>query len=585
MTVVCYTRLSRVSLLDLNRRVAHPLVSQPFQHDPVTTPALGLASRAAAWAALRSGPFDLLVVGGGITGAGVARDAALRGLRVALVEGDDWASGTSSRSSRLVHGGVRYLEHGHLHLVFEASRERRTLLRIAPHLVRPLRFTWPVYRGARIPRWKLRAGLLAYDALSLFRNVGPHHGASRRDILQREPSLRGEELTGGARYWDASTDDVRLTIANVVSAAESGAVALNHAIVTGFLRDDRGIISGAAVQDQVTGERVDVIARTIVNATGPWSDVTRRLDDGVTDDGVVRDAVRGSKGVHIAVPRSSVPCADALTLLHPDDGRVFFILPSPVHTIIGTTETAAEAGPAEIRANQRDVAYLLRAANHFFPDAHLTPPDVISAWAGIRPLVAHNGTTANDASREHSITTAPSGLISVSGGKLTTYRAMASEIVDTVERALGRPLTASMTGEAPLPGAGDLSHDAEVHEAHGLLPEVEMAEQLVRAYGDRWRMVWELTQREPLLGDRLDPDLPYIAAEVMWAAVAEGAWTVADVLVRRMPIAYERHDAGRALAPQVAQILGRVHGWTNATVAEAAVAFDREASRLFGVDP
>lgn len=542
-------------------------------------PALGLASRAVAWKLLMDGPFDLLIVGGGITGAGTARDAALRGLKVALVEADDWASGTSSRSSRLVHGGVRYLEHGHLHLVFEASRERRTLLRIAPHLVRPLRFTWPVYRGARIPRWKLRAGLLAYDALSLFRNVGTHRGASARAILAREHGLRADGLVGGAQYWDASTDDVRLTIANVMSAADAGAVTVNHAPVVGFLHDTTGSLRGARVRDASTGEIVEIAARVVLNATGPWSDITRRLDDGVE-----HAAVLGSKGVHIAVPRGRVPVADALTLLHPGDGRVFFILPSPVHTIVGTTETPAESGPDAVRANRRDVQYLLDAANHFFPSATLAPADVISAWAGIRPLVSHGGTSANDASREHHIARATSGLISVTGGKLTTYRAMASEITDTVERALGRTKsTLSMTGDAPLPGAGSLPQAAEARAASDVIPDAETAEQLVRAYGDRWRMVWGLCEREPLLGDRLDPELPYIAAEVLWAAVAEGAWTVADVLVRRMPIAYERQDAGRALAPQVARLLGRVHGWDDATVAAAAAAFDAEAVRLFGI--
>ncbi len=555
-------------------------MSLPFQHDPRITPALGLASRAVAWARLFEQPFDVLVVGGGITGAGVARDAALRGLRVAVLEANDWASGTSSRSSRLVHGGVRYLEHGHLHLVFEASRERRTLLQIAPHLVRPLRFTWPVYKGARIPRWKLRAGLLAYDALSLFRNVGQHRGASRREILQREPTLRADGLVGGAQYWDASTDDVRLTLANVVSASEAGAVTLNHVSVTTILHDRTDIATGVRVTDHTTGESGEVHARVIVNATGPWSDGTRRLDDGVAHAEVL-----GSKGVHISVPRDRVPCTDALTLLHPDDGRVFFILPSPVHTIVGTTETPAERGPDAIRANCRDVQYLLRAANHFFPAASLRDTDVISAWAGIRPLVAHAGTTANDASREHHIATSASGLISVTGGKLTTYRAMAAEIVDTVERALGRTKgTASLTGDAPLPGAGDLSHAAEVRAAQAVIPESETADQLVRAYGDRWRMVWGLCERDALLGDRLDPDLPYIAAEVVWAAVAEGAWTVADVLVRRMPIAYERRDAGRALAPAVAALLGRVHRWDDATVASAAAVFDEEATRLFAID-
>lgn len=519
------------------------------------------------------------MVGGGITGAGVARDAALRGLRVGIVEGDDWASGTSSRSSRLVHGGVRYLEHGHLHLVFEASRERRTLLRIAPHLVRPLRFTWPVYRGARIPRWKLRAGLLLYDALSLFRNVGPHAGRSRAEIADSEPQLRSDGLTGGAQYWDASTDDVRLTIANVIAAAEAGAAAVNHARVTAFTHED-GRVCGAVVTDGLTGQTHRIDARIVVNATGPWSDLTRRLDDGVE-----HDAVLGSKGVHIAVPRDRVPCADALTLLHPDDGRVFFVLPSPVHTITGTTETPADARPDAIRANRADVEYLLRGVNHFFPGAGLAPTDVISAWAGIRPLVAHAGTSANDASREHHIGTSASGLISVTGGKLTTYRAMASEIVDAVEVALHRKApTPSMTGEAPLPGAGERSHDAEQAVARRTIGATDIADQLVRAYGDRWRMVWELAERDSPLAERLSPALPYIGAEVVWAAATEGAMTVADVLVRRMPVAYELRDAGRSLAERVAALLGRVHHWDVGAVAAAAAAYAAESARLFDID-
>ncbi len=559
----------------------HPLPVPPAARpDSRLLSGLGLADRSTTFRHLGERPFDLLVVGGGITGAGVARDAALRGLVVALLEADDWASGTSSRSSRLIHGGVRYLEHGHLHLVFEASRERRTLLTIAPHLVRPLRFTWPVYRGDRIPRWKLRAGLLAYDALSLFRNVGPHHGASRASVLQREPALRKDGLRGGARYWDASTDDVRLTLANVLSAAEAGATVLNHVAVTDFLHDDAGALRGARVTDATTGSALDIVARAVVNATGPWSDATRRLDDGVQHADVL-----GSKGVHIAVPRGRVPCHDALTLLHPDDGRVFFILPSPVHTIVGTTETPAESGPTTVRANRRDVRYLLRAANHFFPSAELTDGDVISAWAGIRPLVAQSGAVANDASREHHIDTSASGLISVTGGKLTTYRSMASQIVDVVEGTLGRTSpTESVTGHAPLPGAGDRPPEDDLRAATAAIGSEATAAQLVHAYGDRWRMLWGLVEREAGLGTRLDPDLPYIEAEVLWAAAAEAAWTVADVLVRRMPIAYERRDAGRVLAPRVAALLGRVHGWDDATVASAAVAFDGEAQRLFGID-
>ena len=543
-------------------------------------PTVGLPRRPDALALLRDARVDVLVVGGGITGAGVARDAAMRGLRVALVERDDWASGTSSRSSRLVHGGVRYLEHGHLHLVFEASRERRALLALAPHLVRPLRFTWPVYAGQRLPRWKLRAGLALYDALALFRNVGRARGLGPDALLREEPALRREGLTGGAQYWDAGTDDVRLTLATVVGAHEAGAACCNHVELAAVAHGGDGRVTAAELRDRITGERFLVHPRTIVNATGPWSDATRALDDGAR-----HDAVLGSKGVHLALPRERAPVRGAVTILHPDDGRVLFLLPSPVHTIVGTTETPADAGPDAVRATVGDVDYLLRAANHYLPAASLGRDDVIAAWAGLRPLVAPRpGTTANDASREHRIETAPSGTITVTGGKLTTYRAMAAEVVDAVERALGRTRrTASSTDLVALPGADPAPLAAQEAEARAAGCDADVAAHLVRAHGTRWRLPWGLATREPALAARLDPALPYLRAEVVWAAAAEGAWTVADVLVRRLPLAYERRDAGRALAGDVAELLARVHGWSDAERLAAERAYPAEAVRLFGV--
>src|SRR5262245_40316855 len=249
--------------------------------------------RARQFEALSNTAFDLLVIGGGITGCGVARDAALRGLRVALVEKDDFASGTSSRSSRLIHGGLRYLEHGHLHLVFEASAERHRLLRLAPHLVRPLEFVWPVYAGARVPRWKLSAGLTLYDALALFRNVAAHKRLDASDVSAIEPALRREGLRGGARYFDAATDDARLTLANAIGALEAGAAVVNHAELRA-IQLDNGSVAGASVTDTLSGETLEVRARVIVNAAGPWSDAVQHI---LEPEHAARPAVRGSKGV------------------------------------------------------------------------------------------------------------------------------------------------------------------------------------------------------------------------------------------------------------------------------------------------
>lgn len=480
------------------------------------SPALnGARWRSESLARLRSESFDLLIIGGGITGAGIARDAALRGLRTALIERDDFASGTSSRSSRLVHGGVRYLEHGYLHLVFEASRERRILLRIAPHLVRPLQFTWPFYRGARLAGWKIVAGLWLYDLLALFRNVGQHQRLSTDGVLRAEPALRRDGMSGGASYWDAATDDARLTVANAIDAAAHGAAVLNHTEV-GSLRIEGGRAVGARVTDRLTGEGFDLHARVVVNATGPWTDSVRAMEGAAH-----RSAVRGTKGVHIAVPADRVRNSAAITVISAVDQRVMFVLPGTEHSIVGTTDTPTDESPEQVRASRADVQYLLDSANAYFPEAKLTADDVISAWAGIRPLIASDKAGAPaSASREHAIATGPAGVIQITGGKLTTYRSMAAQVTDAVERAMGRPGTPCRTADLRLP---------DVNE--------------------------------------------------------EFACTVADVLVRRRKTAFDQRDHGRREAPNVARRLAELFGWDAARSERAIADYDAEIDRLFTIDP
>ena len=547
-----------------------------------------LTQRAQSLANLGSRRFDVLVVGGGITGVGVARDAALRGMNVALVERDDFASGTSSRSSRLVHGGLRYLEHGHLHLVFESSLERRRLLELAPHLVRPLEFIWPVYEGARVPRWKLGAGLFLYDLLALFRNVAPHRRLDPDEVLAREPRLRAEDLTGGASYFDAATDDARLTLATALGAHEAGATVANHAGVRRLLVT-RGRTGGAIVADSIGGSEVSVRARIVVNAAGQWSDEIRRLDEPTA-----RATLRGTKGVHVTVPRDRIGNHNALTLLSPVDGRVMFLLPGDTHAVIGTTDTETDASPDDVRASRDDVDYLLRTANHFFPAASLTAEDVVCAWAGIRPLVAGRfGTDAAAASREHEITVSERGVVSVSGGKLTTYRAMSAEVVDVVERELGRVATPSETARVPLPGGDFDSFEQEVERAlrtlggsvtSGMTGVAEHAEQLVRAYGSRWKAVWAPVRDDPSLAEPLVAGLPYMRAEVAYAVSDEMAVTLADALVRRTHVAFESRDHGRGAAPIAADIAGERLGWDLVARQRAVTAFERETHRLFDID-
>ena len=516
----------------------------------------------------------MAIVGGGITGAGIARDAAMRGLRVALLEARDFASGTSSRSSRLVHGGVRYLEHGHLHLVFESSRERRTLLNIAPHLVRPLSFIWPVYRNARISRFRLSLGLGLYDALSMFRNVARHERLSRSEVLEREPGLRAEDLVGGARYYDASTDDSRLTLANILSAVEAGAAVLNHASVTGF-DVVAGRVRGLRARDEVTNENFSVRASTIVNASGPWSDDVRAMEARVE-----QQSVTGSRGTHIAVPRARVGNLGALTMIHPTDGRVLFTLPAGDQTIVGTTETPTNSSDRDSRASTGDVAYLLAAANAYFPNASLTGNDVVAAWSGIRPLARQLTTSdVGSASREHTIDTGPRGVIHVTGGKLTTYREMASQVVDLFA---GPEAKASVTAVLPLPG-GDRSLEAVTEEAGEVITDAAVRDRLVAAYGSRWRDVWSIAEAQPQLGEPVSGSHPVIGAEFAHAVEYEMAMTLGDLLIRRTHLAFETADQARSLAPLAAHLVGPRLGWTSADREAALRAYDEEIARTFRI--
>lgn len=546
----------------------------------------GGPSRAAALASLGDSHFDVLVVGGGITGTGVAREAALAGWRTALVERDDFAAGTSSRSSRLVHGGVRYLEHGHLALVFESSHERRVLLHLAPHLVRPLAFTWPVYRGARVPRWKVRAGLLLYDALALFRNAQRHEGLSVQEVRLHEPALGADNLLGGARYWDAATDDTRLTLATALGAASSGATVVNHCAVVGGLRMGPQRLEGVTVEDRLTGERIDVRARVIINATGPWSDATAAL----TGD-AAGSQLLGSAGAHIAVPRERVGNHGAVTIVSPLDGRVMFVLPAGVHTIIGTTERPATNGPDEIRATRREVTYLLQSVNRLFPAAKLTDADVVSAWCGIRPLAAARAGehSANAASREHAITRRADGLLSVTGGKLTTYRAMAADVLKHAVVELGAAPSARAherprSEATPLPGGAFASRESLLAEVRTTAGDAAVGERLMQGYGADWTRVWQYTQRIATYGQCIADGLPYLLAEVAHAVEHEMACTIADVLIRRTHVAFETRDHGRSAARRIAPIMADLLQWSPERQSQAIAEYDADAARLFTIE-
>jgi glycerol-3-phosphate dehydrogenase len=531
--------------------------------------------RRAALEALRRETFDLVVIGGGINGAGIARDASLRGMRVAVLEQSDFASGTSSRSSKLIHGGLRYLEQGHIRLVRESAREREKLRRLAPHLVRPMRFIFPLYKDRSLRPWMLRIGLIGYDLLAGARDVKWHRMLRRADVARVEPRLRQEGLRGAGEYSDCWTNDARLVLETMLSAVEAGTVALSYAEVTGFEKDGERI-TGVRVYDRIDGAAATVRARVVVNATGPWVDKIAALDEGS-----VPPRLRLTKGVHVVVPRARVGNEAAIVLRTIQDGRVMFVIPWDTHSLIGTTDTDHEGGPdAAPTVEASDVKYLLDTVNHYFPDARLAPRDVVSAFAGLRPLVApppDAGEKPSDVSREEEIFTSPGGLVTICGGKLTTYRLIAAKVVDRAIEVLRRrgersKFGRSATGEQPLPGGRSapeaIASELRARDGTALGPAV--IGHLARRYGDRMREVLAVVARDRALATPILPALPDPRAEVVTAVEHEYAMTLEDVLRRRTQVSLFDPEQGGAVAPEVASLMAPVLGWKGDASADAA---------------
>lgn len=516
-------------------------------------------------------PVDLLIIGGGITGGAIARDAAMRGLRTALVDKGDFGWGTSGRSSRLIHGGLRYLEHGNLRLVFEASRERRTLLRIAPHLVWPRSFVFPLYAGGRVPTWKLAAGLWLYDALSLFRNVKRHRMLSKRALLRAEPGLRERGLLGGARYFDAQCDDARLTLAQARDAKRHGALVANHARVERLEVAD-GRVRGATLTDELSGDRFTVRALVVVNATGPWADSLRAMAGDPA-------ALRLTKGAHVAVLRGRIGNNEAVTVISPLDGRVMFVIPWGELTYIGTTDTDFAGTADDVVPDATDVLYLLRSANALFPHARLRADDVVSAWAGLRPLLRTNDNRDPAAvSREHKILEGTTGLVSVLGGKLTTHRSMAAEAVDAVLRRLnrldGRPASVPCrTDQEPLLGGEVRDLELLVQESVREGAEEGEARRLARIYGSESVALVRAGRADPKLAEPIVRGHPATKAQLLHAARREMAATLTDLLVRRVPVFHEAAGHGAGEAAGIVDFVAPELGWDAARQAAELSAY------------
>lgn len=507
------------------------------------TPDLSPGGRAGNLARLRSETFDVLIVGGGVVGAGVARDAATRGLRTALVERGDFASGTSGKTSRLVHGGLRYLKNLKFGLVRQAIRERDRLLRQAPALVKPLAFTIPAYEGRGMGRRSLRFGLWAYDVLSRDKVLPPRQWLTPTQVHEREPRLASRSLDGGGLYHDAVANDARVVLAVVRAAADAGAVVANHLEVTDLARA-QGRVVGAHVRDPQGSDAFEVRASVVVNATGVWLDRLRSAP---------RATLRPTKGIHIFLPRKKVGNREAVVLSAKRDGRILFVLPWGTLTLVGTTDTDFSGDPDRVLPDAADVAYLLDTVNESFPEAHVGPADVVSAYAGLRPLV-REGTPKDesDVSREHEVFEDEDGLISVAGGKLTTHRAMAEEVVERVCARLGRALPCR-TQDAPI---GPEASGVAALRALGI--EESVARFLASRHPVEDVRPWI---GKPSAEDRVIPELPYLWIEVSIAVEAEMASTLEDVMVRRLGLFYEAADQGLAAAPKVAERMGAHLGW------------------------
>ena len=522
---------------------------------------LDARDRSAMLGRLTAERFDVLVIGGGITGAGAALDAASRGLRVAMVEARDLASGTSSRSSKLIHGGLRYLEQFDFKLVYEALRERDLLVsKLAPHLVKPVSFLYPLYKKV-VERPYVGAGLVLYDAMEGTRRPVPHHRhLSARGALKRAPALSPDRLAGAMLYYDAQVDDARYTLTVARTAAAHKAVIATRVSAVEVLRGPDGTrVTGARVRDEESGREVNVTAEAVVVCAGVWTDLVHELAG-------VRAGyrVRMSKGVHIVVPRGAVD-ADTGMILRTDKSVLFFI-PWGEHWIVGTTDTDWSGDRAEPAATEEDIEYILAAANRVLARP-LTRGDVVAVFAGLRPLVdprAGNGSKpTTKLSREHVVDVPVPGLASIAGGKFTTYRLMARDVVDAAVADFGREVPGSVTEKVPLLGADGL---AAVRPAAGRLAEdygVTRAavEHLLGRYGTLAEEVLDLTREDPGLARPLAEGHPYLRAEAAYAVTHEGALHVEDVLMRRTRLFIESADLGAGAAGDVSAIMGRLLGW------------------------
>lgn len=542
-------------------------------------PAGVLDRRAADLTALTSETWDVVIVGGGIVGAGALLDAASRGMRAALIEQDDIAAGTSSRSSRLIHGGLRYLEQFRFGLVRQALAERSRLLDLAPHLVRIEPLLFPIYGIPFLSKAFYDIGLTLYDILGARHDGGWHRRLSKSATLDLAPTLRQEGLRGGLVYHDGVEDDARFTLAVARTAVAAGAVAVTRVRATGVRLDPRsGVLDTLLATDLLTGTDLEIRTRSVVDATGVWAaEADHPLGSSAT-------RILPSRGAHLVVPRGRIPNKAGLTIRVP--GKIVFLVPWPDHWLIGTTDAPFE-GPAEHpAAGGWEVQHLLDTVNATM-DVDLTRADVVGTFAGLRPLIAPSDGSTVKASREHRVTVESNGVVRIAGGKYTTYRVMASDVIDAVlgGDAKARP---SRTNDWRLIGAADADARAQIVAELMTIPAIaglgaDVAVRLVDRHGTEAPGVVALGADLGLL-HRLVPDRVFLEAEIAWAVRHESALSLDDALARRTRLAQELPDRGEAIAPRVAAIMGAELGWGETRQAREVEQYLATARREFSVD-
>lgn len=548
------------------------------------TTTLGPAERAEALARMAEHELDILVVGGGVVGAGTALDAATRGLTVGLVEARDWASGTSSRSSKLIHGGLRYLEMLDFALVREALKERGLLLeRLAPHLVKPVPFLYPLqHKGWE--RLYAGSGVALYDTMSVSsghgRGLPVHRHLTRKHALRVAPALRKDALVGALQYYDAQVDDARFVLHLVRTAASYGALTANQARVTGFLREGERVV-GARVQDAESGGEYEVRARQVVNATGVWTDDTQAL---IGERGQFH--VRASKGIHLVVPKDRIHSNTGLILR--TEKSVLFVIPWGRHWIIGTTDTDWELDKTHPAASSADIDYLLEHLNSVLATP-LTRDDVQGVYAGLRPLLAGESDATSKLSREHTVAHPVPGLVVVAGGKYTTYRVMAKDAVDEAVHALDHRVADCCTEDVPLVGAEGYHAlwNARARTAARTGVHVARVEHLLNRYGALAEEVLALVADDPSLGAPMPAADDYLRAEIVYAAASEGARHLEDVLTRRTRISIETFDRGTRSAREAAELIAPVLGWDAGQIDREVAYYEKrvEAERESQLQP